>query len=595
MVGILKPRRSLRLKDVKKVHYDESSDAGSVPDLELKPKHVKRKIKSSDDEDGYEPDREATPVDGSTPNRRVKRKVCMSDDARQRAVDKSPNKGACILSRLNDRTVQFCHVLPRATDSSVLASLEWWWGLTKTVNVDSHHNVAFRASPFPEASRYAWAYLHTVRGDLHVLWDRGDLLIAPMPDVVMRLLDKFTVSGRYNIWEVLEEEKFYSYSALPHPALANSQTREGFACKFDLIECVQSQAKPHFMILNAVMKIKENKKLWIKVLEAFYKRINLKADASRVVEGMVTLADLWTAPPPWDAQLVRNEDEPQELEDEPQEVEGEQQEAEDEPSLPIIIPTGIPRTPERPKAVIGPGGLVQEIGRESKTPEPEDEPCYSNLKSCAAQLAPTGSRCLLSLQDDKSVQCCHVVARSTTHKTRQNLAAWWGLVDFDINTPFNIFLLRADVHSMWDQGDLLFMPEPEVIKKFFAQSIVPIDVGVSLDEPFEVCDGPTYKYCVVAHRDVPDTDKSCAFRREFKTVGYVYSRVPPQFATYNAGLALSKGAGPADFVMALDAFYKEHKVDYNAIDILDDTLQLFRRWVHSKPRTRRMRRTVRRK
>ncbi|EED81343.1 predicted protein, partial [Postia placenta Mad-698-R] len=335
----------------------------------------------------------------------------MSEDARQRAVDKSPNKGACILSRLNDRTVQFCHVLPRATDSSVLASLEWWWGLTKTLNVDSHHNVAF------------------LRGDLHVLWDRGDLLIAPMPDVVMRLLDKFTDSGRYNIWEVLEEEKFYSYSALPHPALANRQTREGFACKFDLIECVQSQAKPHFMILNAVMKIKENKKLWIKVLEAFYKRINLKADASRVVEGMVTLADLWTAPPPWDAQLVRNEDEPQELEDEPQEVEDEPQEAEDEP-----------RTPERPKAVVGPGGLVQDIGRESKTPEPEDQSCNSNLKSCAAQLTPTGPRCLLSLQDDKSVQCCHVVARSTTRKTRQTLAAWWGLVDFDINTPFNIFL-----------------------------------------------------------------------------------------------------------------------------------------------------------
>ncbi|EED78493.1 predicted protein [Postia placenta Mad-698-R] len=298
---------------------------------------------------------------------------------------------------------------------------------------------------------------------------------------------------------------------------------------------------------------------------------------------MVTLADLWTAPPPWDAQLVRNEDEPQEVEKEPQEVEDEPQEAEDEPSLPIIIPTGIPRTPERPKAVIGPGGLVQDIGRESKTPEPEDEPCYSNLKSCAAQLAPTGSRCLLSLQDDKSVQCCHVVARSTTHKTRQNLAAWWGLVDFDINTPFNIFLLRADVHSMWDQGDLLFMPEPEVIIQYLAQYIVPIDIGVSLDEPFEVCDGPIHKYCVVAHRDVPDTDKNSAFRREFKTVGYVYSRVPPQFAAYNAGLALSKGAGQADFVMALDAFYKENKVDYNATEILSETLRLFRRWVHGKP------------
>ncbi|EED77226.1 predicted protein [Postia placenta Mad-698-R] len=303
---------------------------------------------------------------------------------------------------------------------------------------------------------------------------------------------------------------------------------------------------------------------------------------------MVTLADLWTAPPPWDAQLVRNEDEPQE-------VEGEQQEAEDEPSLPIIIPTGIPRTPERPKAVIGPGGLVQEIGCESKTPEPEDEPCYSNLKSCAAQLAPTGSRCLLSLQDDKSVQCCHVVARSTTHKTRQNLAAWWGLVDFDINTPFNIFLLRADVHSMWDQGDLLFMPEPEVIKKYLAQSIVPIDVGMSLGEPFEVCHGPIYKYCVVAHRDVPDTDKNSAFRREFKTVGYVYSRVPPQFAIYNAGLALSKGAGPADFVMALDAFYKEHEVNYKAIEILNGTQNLYQLWTYDKPRGHSMRRTARRR
>ncbi|EED78484.1 predicted protein [Postia placenta Mad-698-R] len=118
---------------------------------------------------------------------------------------------------------------------------------------------------------------------------------------------------------------------------------------------------------------------------------------------------------------------------------------------------------------------------------------------------------------------------------------------------------------------------------------------MSLDEPFEVCDGPIHKYCVVAHRDVPDTEKNSAFRREFKTVGYVYSRVPPQFATYNAGLALSKGAGPANFVMALDAFYKEHKVNYNAIEILNETLQVFRRWIERKPRVLGMRRTARRR
>lgn len=57
----------------------------------------------------------------------------------------------------------------------------------------------------------------------------------------------------------------------------------------------------------------------------------------------------------------------------------------------------------------------------------------------------------------------------------------------------------------------MFVPEPQVIDNYLKQSIVPIDVGMSLDEPFEVCNGPVYNYCVIAHSDLPDTEKNTAF------------------------------------------------------------------------------------
>lgn len=68
--------------------------------------------------------------------------------------------------------------------------------------MDSRHNQAFRASSFQEACRSARAYLLTVRGDLHILWDRGDILIAPMPNVVNGYMDKYKDGERHNILEV---------------------------------------------------------------------------------------------------------------------------------------------------------------------------------------------------------------------------------------------------------------------------------------------------------------------------------------------------------------------------------------------------------
>ncbi|EED85433.1 predicted protein [Postia placenta Mad-698-R] len=523
MVDSLELRRSDRLKDLDSVDYDECSISGSQPESEPKPAYGKRKRELSDDGSNYTPSREGTPVNDTpkTPKRRVSRKYGITNGARQRAVKASRNGGACIISGLKDKSVQQCHVLPRATDASILTSLEWWWGIKKEgLNVDSSRNMAFRASSFSKACRYAWAYLHTVRGDLHILWDRGDILIAPMPDVVDIFMDKYKDGERHNILEVIGKKKIHRYCLIPHPGLsggarsrANRAIRQGFTNGFHKLKFVPSHAQPHFMIMNAAMKIMENKELWVKGLEEFYERIHLRIDASRVVENILRLHALWTAPPPGEAQLIRKQ----------------------EHMLPMNIPTGVPRTPERPKV------------RKPEACKSNGEQRVNTLKSQVAQLAPTGSRCLLTHQEDRSIQGCHVIPRRTDNRLRKRLAAWWGLKDFDIDTPFNLFLLRADIHSLWDKGHIIFVPEPQILDEYRAQSRFPIVVGAPLDKPFRVCNGPLTKYCVVAHRDLPRSDEDSDFPRALDTVGWVVSRVPPQFVTYNAGLALSKGDGPEGF------------------------------------------------
>ncbi|KAF9803639.1 hypothetical protein IEO21_09609 [Rhodonia placenta] len=544
MVNGFKPRRSNRLKHLPKVDYCENKTADG-----------KRKRGALDDEDEYTPSREGTPENQKTsthapenqrsPSRRVRRKTAITKDARQRAVDASQNEGACIISGMKDKSVQQCHVLPRATKSDMLTALEWWWDIEE-LSVDSRHNQVF------------------LRADLHALWDRGYIAIMPMPDVMKEYLAKWQDGGRHKVLEASDEAKIHEYCVISHPDLDNYAIREGFTYGFEKVGTIRSHAKPHFMALNAAMKLKENKEMWVKALEVFYERIHLQVDASSFVEELLTLSDVWIAPPPGEAQLIMKEEK--------------EQAAEEASSLLATAPTGEPMSPKRPKALMGPGGLEMEERSKSKAHRAEGEPCGSNLKLFAAYLAPTGSRCLLSLQEDKSVQGCHVVPRRTDDDTCAQLAAWWGLDKFDVDSPFNIFLLRADIHCLWDQGLLMFVPEPHIIDEFLEQDIVPINGGLSLDEPSEVSDFPVYRYGVVAHCDLPVTKKNAAFPRNVKTVGYVESRVPPHFVIYNVGLALSKGERDG-FVKALDAFYKQHKVDYEAIRAFSGIERLVRRWL----------------
>ncbi|EED80164.1 predicted protein [Postia placenta Mad-698-R] len=392
--------------------------------------------------------------------------------------------------------------------------------------------MAFRASSFSEARRYARAYLHTVRGDLHILWDRGDILIAPMPDVVDAYVEQYKDGERHDILEVIGKKKIHRYCVIPHPSLsggarsrAKRAIRQGFTNGFHKLKFVPSHAHPHFMIVNAAMKMMENKELWVRCLQEFYKRIHLKVDASRVVENFLRLNALWTAPPPGEARLRRKQ----------------------EHMLPMNIPTGVQRTPERSK------------DRKPEARKSNGEAHVNTLKSQVAQLAPTGPRDVTSFREEPTK------------------------IDFDIDTPFNLFLLRADLHSLWDKGLIIFVPEPQIVDEYPAESVVPIDVGVPLDGPFRVCNGPLYKYCVVAHRDLPRSKEDSDFPRALDTVGWVFSRVPYHFVIYNVGLALSKGDGPRGFETALDAFYKEHNIEYEAIKVLAGIKRICTEWLRGMP------------
>ncbi|KAF9805851.1 hypothetical protein IEO21_08915 [Rhodonia placenta] len=232
-----------------------------------------------------------------TPHRKVKRKSHITEGARQQAFEKSRNRGTCIISGFNDGTVQHLHVLPRATNTSILTPLEWWWGFKTELSVDSRHIQIF------------------LRGNLHILWDRGDILIFPMADVVDIFMDKYKDGERHNILEVICKKKIHRYCVIPHPSLsggarsrAKRAIRQGFTNGFHKLKFVPSHAQPHFMIMNAAMKIMENKELWVKGLEELYEEIHLKIDASRIVEVILRLHALWTAPPPGEAQLIRKQE-----------------------------------------------------------------------------------------------------------------------------------------------------------------------------------------------------------------------------------------------------------------------------------------------
>ncbi|OSX63682.1 hypothetical protein POSPLADRAFT_1140122 [Postia placenta MAD-698-R-SB12] len=456
MVDGFKPRRSNRLKHLPKVDYCENKTADG-----------KRKRGALDEEDEYTPSREGTPENQKiptrapenqkiptrapeiqrSPSRRVRRKTAITRSSRQRAIDASQNEGACIISGIKDKSVQQCHVLPRATKPDVLTALEWWWDITE-LSVDSRHNQVFRASSFQDACRYAWTYLHTVRADLHALWDRGYIAIMPMPDVMKEYVAKWKDGGRHKVLEASDEAKIHEYCVIPHPDLDNYAIREGFTYGFDKVGIIR-----YVVTLWLVM--------W---------------------HGLTSTSSCGVT------------------------------------------------------ALMGPEALDQDKRSKLKAVKPDGESCGSNLKLYAAYLAPTGSRCLLSLQDAKSVQGCHVVPRRTDDDTCARVAAWWGLDEFDVDSPFNIFLLRADIHCLWDQGHLMFVPEPHIVKDHLARSIVPIGGASSLAELFAASDVPVYRYCVVAHRDLPETEESAAFPRDIKILGYVESPIPPQLVIYKWGV-----------------------------------------------------------
>ncbi|EED77664.1 predicted protein [Postia placenta Mad-698-R] len=194
-----------------------------------------------------------------------------------------------------------------------------------------------------------------------------------MPNVVNGYMDKYKDGERHNILEDSDEAKIHEYCVIPHPDLDNSPIREGFTYRFDKVGIIRSHAKPHFMVLNTAMKLKEDTEMCVMVLKVFYERIHLQVDTSCFVEDILTLSDVWTAAAPGEADLIMKEEK--------------EQAAEEALSLPVIISTTSelmaskhPRGTRAATALLGPGGLEMDKHPKSKAHKPEGEPCGSNLQ-----------------------------------------------------------------------------------------------------------------------------------------------------------------------------------------------------------------------
>lgn len=535
---------------------------GQYSDSEDGTKPEKRKRGSSEEDPHYDPEMELTPPAGTTPNRRVDHKAAIVEDARRRAALKSPSEGACLVTGFRDKSIQCCHVVQRATYHSELKHLERSWALKEVFSLDSHLNLLF------------------LRADLHVLWDRGLLMILPHPKFIESFYKKWLTGGDHSVEEFLGKLETIEVCVIPHKELwfrgrftdaapANKASIcAGFAYGFDKLQFFKTHVRPHYLILNAGLKLlHKSRESWDENLQDFYKRKGIRADAWAILRYVRILCQMWTAstPPPFEKRSVKR-----------QKV--------DNPlgpsSLPITPAPGIPKTPERRKAAIGPRGLL------STPPKPwfSGVTIYVPASLNPVRVVRTARRCWVSLQRNESIQGCHIVPRATTDTMRKHLAAWCGMSDFNINTCFNILSLRADIHILWDRGYIAFIPEPQVVEKCYKGSIVPIGVDLSCNDPLEVSKSPVYKYCIVVSSDLPQSEENTAFPRKLETSGWFKSHAPPQFFIYNIGSKLSKGDGGAAFLLSLDTFYKRHKIGYQAKLVFSHIEKAFSRWSTARRR-----------
>lgn len=131
----------------------------------------------------------------------------------------------------------------------------------------------------------------------------------------------------------------------------------GFAYGFDKLQFFKTHVRPHYLILNAGLKLlHKSRESWDENLQDFYKRKGIRADAWAILRYVRILCQMWTAstPPPFEKRSVKRQKVDNPLG--PRLVNmvdnGDAIAQLAHSSLPITPAPGIPKTPERRKGTL---------------------------------------------------------------------------------------------------------------------------------------------------------------------------------------------------------------------------------------------------
>ncbi|KAH6890705.1 hypothetical protein BKA70DRAFT_1408859 [Coprinopsis sp. MPI-PUGE-AT-0042] len=158
-------------------------------------------------------------------------------DHEYRVLKASPTSNRCIFKNMEkDRSVQLCHVLPRAkaNNDRFMETLEGRWAMEYwSLNLDSKSNAFFAGAHF------------------HQLFDNGSLILLPSIEDLERLTEKFPDVGIPNY----QDDEVFEYQIVPLTMTTKVVHRLTSPDAPLVKKNYETHVRPHFAVMHIGLRL----------------------------------------------------------------------------------------------------------------------------------------------------------------------------------------------------------------------------------------------------------------------------------------------------------------------------------------------------
>ncbi|KAB5594682.1 hypothetical protein CTheo_1829 [Ceratobasidium theobromae] len=163
-------------------------------------------------------------------------------------------------------------------------------------------------------------------------------------------------------------------------------------------------------------------------------------------------------------------------------------------------------------------------------------------------VSPDKALCVIS-RDSESVDCCHVLRRSTRNKYIGVLEKAWGVPqgELNIDTTQNLIFLRADFHRTFDSSNWALVPKMTVLEKITVEVVLQSN-STTCEKFTEKFPGISWSYDFVHFRGAPDRflrrgesiDSFTIHQQPFSDFPSIPPHIHPYFVICNVAQKVNK-------------------------------------------------------